>query len=61
MLYGKKQRTLGEQIKHFALEHDSGGVEACIRIRRLEALLFKVSEQIYDQPDLEKEIQDALD
>lgn len=30
------------------------------RIEELEVLLFKASEQIYDQPELEQEIQDSL-
>ena len=30
-------------------------------IEKLKALLFKVSEQIYEQPELEQEIQSALD
>jgi hypothetical protein len=35
-------------------------VDAYVRIEMLESLLFKASEQIYDQPELEQEIMDAL-
>ena len=31
------------------------------KAEKLEALLFKASEQIYDQPELEQEIEKALD
>ncbi len=36
-------------------------VDAYVRIEMLESLLFKASQQIYDQPELEQEIMDALD
>lgn len=42
-------------------EHHDELVECYQRIADLEDLLFKASEQIYDQPELEQEIQDALD
>ena len=31
------------------------------KAEKVEALLFKAKEQIYDQPELEQEIQNALD
>ena len=36
-------------------------VDAYARIEYLCSLLFKASEQIYDRPELEQEIMDALD
>jgi|TARA_R100000501_G_C2609974_1_gene104831 predicted nucleic acid-binding Zn-ribbon protein len=42
-------------------EHHDELVDAHQRIEELEALLFRASEQIYDQPELEQEIQNALD
>ena len=42
-------------------EHHDELVDAYQRIDELETLLFKAREQIYDQPELEQEIQDALD
>ena len=43
-------QTLSNEVKRLELEN-----------RHLKSLLFKASEQIYDQPELEQEIQDALD
>lgn len=42
-------------------EHHDELVDAHVRIEMLESLLFKASEQIYNQPELEQEIMDALD
>jgi len=42
-------------------EHHDELVDAYVRIEMLESLLFKASQQIYCQPDLEQEIMDALD
>ena len=36
-------------------------VDAYVRVEMLESLLFKASQEIYDQPELEQEIMDALD
>lgn len=42
-------------------EHHDELIDAYARMEFLESLLFKASEQIYDQPELEQEIMDALD
>ena len=41
-------------------EHHDELVDAYARIEYLNSLLFKASEQIYNQPELEQEMMDAL-
>lgn len=54
---------LSKQLKQCRAERpDEWTMDRFIReAEKLESLLFKASEQIYDQPELEQEIQRALD
>ena len=60
MEYDQLQRCYKTVLKQRD-EHHVELVDAYDRMEMLESLLFKASQQIYDQPELEKEIMDALD
>ena len=60
MKYKQLERCYKTVLKQRNEHHDEL-VDSYQRIADLETLLFKASQQIYDQPELEQEIQDALD
>lgn len=55
--------VLSERLKGYRCDRpDEWSMDEFIReAKKLEHLLFEASQQIYDQPDLEDEIQKALD
>ena len=60
MEYDQLERCYKTVLKQRDEQHTEL-VDAYVRIEDLESLLFKASQQIYDQPELEQEIMDALD
>lgn len=47
MQYGKQLRSIDEQLSHFAKEHDSGGVDVCLRVKELDDELTQLKKDAY--------------